>query len=112
MAIDYTAYAGDDLQIQVTVTDEDGDPSVLAGSDAIYVISRNGTAKVTKTTGGGDITIDGNDFVVTIDAADTVALSGTYHHELKYVSAFDGLTYTVLYGDVVFLPTVVTDVTP
>lgn len=109
MAVDYTAYAGDDLQIEVTVTTADDEPAYLVGSTATYVIARNLSAKVTKTLTAGDIAISGeysNIFLIDIDADDTVELSGTYQHELKFVD-FSGNTYTAIYGDVEFRATAI-----
>lgn len=107
MAVDYTAYAGDDLQIEVTVTTTDDEPALLIGSTATYVISRNLTVKLTKTTADGAITVTGgNKFLIDINAADTVELSGTYQHELKFADYF-GDTYTAIYGDVEFRATAI-----
>ena len=107
MAVDYTAYAGDDVQITVTVVDDAGDDVPLAGTMATYVISRNLTAKLTKTSAAGDIVIvDSNKFLIDIDAVDTALFSGIYQHELKYTDT-SGFTFTSVYGDVVFLPTAI-----
>lgn len=107
MTVDYTAYAGDDLQIEVTVTTADNEPAYLVGSTATYVISRNLTAKVIKTlTAGAIVVSDTNKYLIDIDAADTVELSGTYQHELKFID-FSGNTYTSLYGDVEFRATAI-----
>lgn len=108
MAVDYIAYAGDDLQIQVTVTTADDKPAYLVGSTATYVISRNLTPKLTKTLTAGDITVTGDDdnkYLIDIDAVDTVLLSGTYQHELKFTDISG--TYTPVYGDVEFMPTAI-----
>lgn len=107
MAVDYTAYAGNDLTITVTATNDDGDAVALPPlDDADYVIATaGGTVKVTKALGTG-ITVNGSgQVVIEIARADTVALNGTYRHELTIVDA-QGVTTTLLYGAVQFGPTV------
>lgn len=107
MAVDYTAYAGNDLTITVTATNDDGDAVVLGVVvDADYVIATaGGRVNVLKTLGSG-ITVNGSgQVVIEIARADTVALNGTYRHELTILDS-QGVTTTLLYGEVSFLGTV------
>ncbi len=78
MAEDYTAYAGDTLQIVVEVTDEAGDPLDLTGAALIYVLRSRATGAevVRKTSAAGEITVSGDTATIAIDAGDTTALGG------------------------------------
>jgi|GEM_PF-4150342 len=79
-------YSGDDQTIEITVTDDAGDPVDLSGSELTFVIAEDGSAEVTKATADGDISITGaNNNVATIqlDASDTDDLDGAYHIELQ-----------------------------
>lgn len=106
MAVDYTAYAGNDLTITVTATDDDGDAVVLVGVvDADYVIAtQGGTSKVAKTLADGITVNASGQVVIEIARADTLALSGNYRHELTILDS-QGVTTTLLYGEVSFLGT-------
>lgn len=107
MAVDYTAYAGNDLTITVTATDDDGDAVVLVAlADADYVIATGGsTVKVTKTLGSGITVNASGQVVIEIARADTLGLNGVYRHELTILDS-QGVTTTLLYGEVSFLGTV------
>lgn len=77
--------AGTTQYIALTITDSGGSAVSLAGSTITYKLragSASGTIKVSKDTTTG-IVISGagsNIFTVTVDAADTTLLAGTYYH--------------------------------
>lgn len=89
-----TVYAGDSLQFQVTVTDEDGNAIDLAGGSARYALARSpdSAALVTKDSdnvGEINLLVDGV-VEVNLDPADTASLDeGTYYHEVEIVTADD-----------------------
>jgi len=91
---------GDSPTIAVDATDTDGDDIDLTGGDVTAVIAddRGGTARVTKTTGGGGITWtnrSAGDFDVHLEPSDTSGLIGTYWLEAT-VTTDGGDEYTVL----------------
>ena len=96
-----TLYAGDDWQIQVSITDVDGEPVELAGGSARYALARapDMSVLVTKdsTTPGDELYLLVDGVVeVNVTAAETAALAeGTYYHEVQVVTA-DGETLTGL----------------
>lgn len=99
----YTAYAGDTLEIAVTVTDEAGAALPLTGAALVYVIYNSaGAEKVHKVSGAG-ITTDGNVATIAIAAGDTALLERAYH-ELQ-VTDTSGNVSTLLAGPIRFDPT-------
>lgn len=101
--------AGDDLRIEVTVTDGDSDtddPKDLTGAAVEFVVapSRGSDPVLTKST-DGDITIvdaAAGRLDIPIDGSDTQGLGGgrsrTYHVELEVTDAADNVA-TVLEGE-------------
>jgi hypothetical protein len=86
MASAFEMYSGDSKTIEVAITDADGNAVMLTGATAIYTIREaitSTTALVTKATGGSGITISGSTVTITLAAADTASLAGTYYHELE-----------------------------
>lgn len=108
----FSMFAGDDKTLQVTVTDEDGDPVNLTAASIKWQCARSlGKASaISKTaTSGGGITITGaatGDFEVTLDDTDTEDLAGTYQHEAE-VTFSDGTISTVLSGTMKVIPVVI-----
>lgn len=102
---DFSVYAGDAAQPQITVTDGSGAAIPLSGVQQITWTAKRDpstAAVITKTlTGAGGITFatDGNDgvFLVTINDADTAALTGFYIHSAVITDA-DGNLSSVTFG--------------
>lgn len=108
----FQMYAGDDKTLQVTVVDEDGDPVNLTAASIKWQATRSlgKTSAISKTaTAGGGITItdaSNGEFEVTLTAANTDGLSGTYQHEAE-VTFVDGTKSTVLSGTMNIIPVVI-----
>jgi hypothetical protein len=91
-AQDATIWSGDDVDLQITVTDPATDtPKQLQGASVRWVLfdRRAGQIVLTKTTGAG-ITLTNaaaGIFTVALDAADTDALAGVYTHEAQVTDA-------------------------
>lgn len=97
---DFTVTAGDDMALEVTVTDGAGSAVDLTGVAARWEAHQDGTAKVQKSIAGGGITLSGpteGQLTVVIDAADTADLAGGLSHQLEIVGA-SGRTRTVTTG--------------
>jgi len=84
---DATIVSGDTIDLEFTVTDPDDNPVDLSTSSLEYALAeRDGATVVTKTTGGGGVTVGGtDDNVVTVRLApsDTADIAGVYEHELE-----------------------------
>lgn len=97
----YAAYAGNTLQVRVTVLDETGAALNLTGASLIYILCDSAGAEVLrKTSEAGEITTSGNVATIAIDAGDTDGLAEAYH-ELQCTDAL-GYVSTLLAGMVVF----------
>lgn len=90
----FTMWAGEALTIRIPVTDDDGAPVALTGASLAWAIVRahGADALVTKTSGGGGITLedgDGTDdvAVVALEPEDTQGLAGQFRHELAITGA-------------------------
>jgi hypothetical protein len=89
---DMTIFAGNDVDIIVTVTDADGTAVNITGVTMTYVLGTEvgaAAATVTKTVGGGITLTTPASGIATInlDPDDTTSLEGTYYHELEITSA-------------------------
>lgn len=86
---DFTIWEGDDEQLLFTTDDGSGNPYNLAGASIEWAMSLNAVSApiVTKSTGGGGITINNpptaGKFTVTLADADTAGKPGTYYHEAR-----------------------------
>lgn len=86
--------AGDDLELTITATLDNGETLDLTGCNILFHIRKfvdSGTAAVTKSTGGGggiDITFPTRGVLkVVLTNTDTAALEGKYFYELKITDA-------------------------
>jgi hypothetical protein len=111
---DFTLYQNDDVTIQVTIRDENGDLVDVSGASAAQWIMRkyagSTTASITKTLAAAEIDVatSGASGIITIDilSADTTSLSpGEYYHELRITDAAGGDS-TILVGHVNLKPTI------
>ena len=111
---DFELYAGDDLEIPVTVTEDGlatGAPVDLTGVTGIVfaaaVFGVEETRRVTKTLGAGVAVTDApaGKFLVTLAAADTAALSGRCRYQARIADAA-GARSTVLVGVLTVRPTI------
>lgn len=103
MANDYTAYAGDTLEIVVTAQDEDGAALDLTGAALVYILcDRDRVEVLRKSSADGEIIVASNVATVTIDAGDTAALGGAQaYHELQCTDAAGNVS-TLLAGYALF----------
>lgn len=95
-------FSGDDLDLNVTVTDAaDAALDLTSASSIIWRLSRHvgATADLTKSVGSGVTVTDPVNglLTVTIDAADTASLVGNFYHELEIVNQANKKS-TVLHG--------------
>jgi hypothetical protein len=111
-AWDFTHIAGNTLVMTVTATDQDGAAFYLPGCTIDYVIQpevTSTTATIALSTADGiviDLTVeDGNEFTITVDAADTSGLEGGYYHEaVVTVPETPERVYTIFSGNITFIP--------
>jgi hypothetical protein len=104
--------SGDDMVIEVTVTDRNTGAGVdLTGASARFAIAMRGSLKTvcTKATGSGINVTDPEDGILEVElvAADTESLAGTYDYELQVVDA-SGNRSTPLYGTIAIRRDIIT----
>ncbi len=102
---DFTMWQGEDKILEVTVKDESDVVVNLTGATIKWVLAPtvDGTVSITKETGGSGIVItDATNgvFQVTINAADTASLEGTFYHEAEVTSSASKVS-KVLIGKVI-----------
>ena len=99
MATTYTMTAGDTKYIVVTVEDELGVAVDIGGASIKLVVAPDvdSTALVTKTTGGGGITITGtSEFTCKRDPADTASLTPAKYYMESQITETTGDVSTIL----------------
>lgn len=103
-------YAGDDVELNITVYDSAGSALDITGlSAAQWIMKRyagSTTAEITKTLGGGVTVVSAADgtMKVSINSADSVSLtSNFYYHELRIQDSNSDYT-TVMTGTVTLNP--------
>lgn len=100
---DVTMVSGDTLDIQITVTDQDGTAVNLTDHTINWALCTNQNTTpplVVKSTGGYGVTITnavGGVFKVALVPTDTAAFSGIYYHE-AVITQPTGEKYTVTTG--------------
>lgn len=90
---DFSMMSGDTKYLDYTITMT----GTLSGSTAKWVMYKNGTVAITKTTLSGISITDDTSLRVTLDPADTANLSGVYKHELQ-ITDTSGNICTVALG--------------
>lgn len=103
MPADFKMYAGDTKILDVVVKDSNGFPVDLTGTAVRWQLGKSATARpplVQKSVGNGITLADAANgrFEVTLSAADTQALRGSYYHEAEVDDL--GTIATVLAGKV------------
>lgn len=96
-------YAGDTLQITITVQDDAGNALDLTGATVEWVLVSAGEREtvLSKDSASGGIALTdaaNGEIRITIDPADTESLKGLYRHEAEVTDA-SGNTSTVTVGD-------------
>ena len=89
---DFDLFAGEDKQINFTITNEYNEEVELEGSEAIWVAVRLSSEPVfviVKRVSTGGILIEGNTYQVLLNDIDTDQLHGKYRHELKMTNSED-----------------------
>lgn len=98
-------YAGDDVIINVSITDETAAPLDITGATFAYVIAgdEGGTAIVTKTVGAGIVVTSALTGLVSIHVShtDTSGLLGAYWHQIVMTDTGGNLS-TITTGEIVF----------
>lgn len=88
---DFTLYAGEDKQINFTITDEDGVAVDLTGSSAVWVLARIASTPdlvITKrSTVPTQIDYTNNTYHVYLNYEETDLLHGKYKHELRMINS-------------------------
>lgn len=108
--VNITMYAGETLVRSMTVTQDDVAVN-LTGTAIRYVLNAP-TAIVKYVSSGITVTnAAGGAFTLTLLPADTIALNGTYVHEIKLETS-GGVVTTAMTGSMNILPTLILDVTP
>lgn len=115
MSSDFTMYAGDTKNIEITVTDESNVAVNLTDAEIFWQMARVIGAVpsvLSKEIGAGLTVVDAvtGRFDILLDPSDTEGLSGVYHHEVRMIDG-DGKVSTILQGTVT-LSSVQIDVTP
>jgi hypothetical protein len=100
---DFTLYAGEDKQINFTITDENGVAIDLVGSTAVWVLARiTSTPEILitkRSTVSTQIDYTDNTYHIYLEDVDTDLLHGKYAHELRMVNA-DGQESVLATGQV------------
>ena len=113
----FEMHQGDTKRLVITITDPDGDPISLVGATSIkwWVAKRvTSTSKLLqKDLSDGIVVTDAAGGVVTIsiDPEDTVAVTGSYYHELEVIDSAGDIG-TVLRGTMTIVRALVTNPTP
>lgn len=102
-----TLYAGDNLRLLISVTDENGAALDLTGYSAVWTMAENAgdTAVVTKSTDGGAVTIVGDavgHVAIALSPVDTAQV-GRWWHQLVITSP-GGAVSTVTTGSMTIKP--------
>lgn len=108
---DFEIFAGENKQLNFTITDESGEAADISGSAAVWVLARisgEPNILVQKTIAGGGITINQNVFSVLLDDVDTDILNGKYRHELRMQK--DGAESVLAIGQVIVYPSLTKDI--
>lgn len=104
-AVSFSYVAGTDITLEFTVTDEDDEVATILGSTIHFAMAKVGEDPAISTAGGtaaGSITdAPGGKFQVSIDAADTEGLFGTYRFQAQLEDA-SGDIATVARGFMTF----------
>lgn len=105
-----TLYAGEIKTVSVTVTDLNaGAVEDLTSATISWKVKSGTTTALSKTVGSG-ITLDSDPttgvFTISLQAADTSSLSGTYSHEAR-VTLSDGTVATLFTGQFRVIPTLI-----
>lgn len=108
---DFEMHAGDDKTILVTVQDLDNNAVDITGATVRWRMGRsaNKTADVIKKTGGLGITLNAptsGQFTITLGAADTEHLLGSFYHEAE-ITFLTGAKSTVLSGRAIVMPALI-----
>jgi len=104
----FSLFSGNDAKLSVTLTDADtGEALNLTGTlELVWALAKNAqaTALLTKTLGAGVVITDASAGIVevTLDAADTEPLKGTFYQEMRLTNSV-GKKSTLLYGEVEIL---------
>ncbi len=111
MSQDFDMHAGDDKTLVVSVRDTEGSPVDVTGATVRWRAARsaNKTADIIKKTGGSGITLSDptqGEITITLNAADTDSLKGTFYHECQVTFA-SGLLSTVVAGKMTILPALI-----
>jgi len=85
-----TYIAGDDVSLTISVKDRDGDAINLSGSTIVWNVKKtvdSASISITKESDDGIVIDDAVNgiFTITIGAADSKGLAGTYYHETRIV---------------------------
>jgi hypothetical protein len=107
----FEIHAGDSRDIVVTVVDSQGGVVDLTGATIAWHLAQSARAAapaVAKSLGAGIAITDGANgvFTISLDPADTAALSGLYYHEAEVTDAA-GHRSTVLTGVATVVPTLI-----
>lgn len=112
---EFSMYAGDTKNLEITVKDEDGVVVDITGATfhwALALLIGVAPPVLTKTNGSGVTIVNAaaGRVDVKLESVDTESLSGKYAQELRLVDVDDNVA-TILQGVITILPTQ-TDVTP
>lgn len=109
MAVDFEMYSGEQIEVTITVQDEDGNEITLTNYEAKWKMIAGDTT-VSRST-PDTITISGSDIIFTLYPEDTVNIPprrATYQHEAS-VRAPGSAINTVLRGEVDIKTSLVND---
>lgn len=87
---DVELWAGKRHDIYIQIVDRNGDAQDLSGAVFNWVLttgSGTGSVLLTKTIANSGVTVSGSTAIVHIAAGDTLALNGTYYHELELMDS-------------------------
>jgi len=99
--MDLTLYAGDSRNLKISVTDENSVPINLTGATIKWILTDQGSVKLSKVISSG-ITISNptqGEFTVLLTASNTKTLSGTYQQMVRVTTA-DGNSSIVMTGSI------------
>ncbi len=99
----FEMHSGDTKDIVVTVLDELDQVVNISGATAVFILSQNpySPAVITKSSGSGIVITDGpaGILTITLDAADTESLQGSFYYEVELTDASSRVS-TIVVGQI------------
>lgn len=111
MSTDQNIFSGDDVEVEVTLEDRNGEPLSITDASVKWALARASTSlPIMSKQSPDDITLETVEGVSIarfwISSAETLPLTGTYYHEMEFTDA-SGRIATVMTGSITARRTII-----